>query len=66
MKFDLQYSNSLNSMNGLLEFAHDNQWYEIAFDKRSVHRFRQGPFFKFMQKLSHCFRLTSNTFLIFV
>jgi hypothetical protein len=25
-------------MNGLLEFAHDNQWYEIAFDKRSVHR----------------------------
>ena len=58
MKFNLQYSNSPNSMNGLLEFAHDNQWYEIAFDKRSVHRFRQGPLFKFMQKLSHCFRLT--------
>ena len=38
MKFSLKYFNSPNSMNGLLEFAHDNQWYEITFDKRSVHR----------------------------
>ena len=59
MKFNLQYAISPNSMNGLQEFAHDNQWYEIAFDKRSVHRFRQGPFFRFMKKLSHHrFRLT--------